>query len=114
MAGNTHLKGAVVESQASAENNQFTTGSLTAESIANHSEVKVSSAGGGLSTDPTQNIANGFAAGLSALGNIHKQDSSTTHSAIGSNIQLTTQQGVPYLAIPQQRMNAYRKRIWRK
>ncbi|OBX06327.1 hypothetical protein QV09_12275, partial [Gallibacterium salpingitidis] len=93
VAGNTHLKGAVVESQASAENNQFTTGSLTAESIANHSEVKVSSAGGGLSTDPTQNIANGFAAGLSALGNIHQQDSSTTHSAIGSNIQLTTQQG---------------------
>ncbi|WP_409026206.1 hemagglutinin repeat-containing protein [Gallibacterium anatis] len=92
VAGNTHLKGAVVESQASAENNQFTTGSLTAESIANHSEVKVSSAGGGLSTDPTQNIANGFAAGLSALGNIHQQDSSTTHSAIGSNIQLTTQQ----------------------
>ncbi|KGQ65460.1 hemagglutinin repeat-containing protein [Gallibacterium anatis] len=92
VAGNTHLKGAVVESQASAENNQFTTGSLSAESIANHSEVKVSSAGGGLSTDPTQNIANGFAAGLSALGNIHQQDSSITHSAIGSNIQLTTQQ----------------------
>ncbi|WP_231923626.1 VENN motif pre-toxin domain-containing protein [Gallibacterium genomosp. 3] len=83
----------MIESQASAENNQFTTGSLTAESIANHSEVKVSSAGGGLSTDPTQNIANGFAAGLSALGNINKQDGSTTHSAVGSNINLTTQQG---------------------
>ncbi len=107
----------MVESQASAENNQFTTGSLSAESIANHSEVKVSSAGGGLSTDPTQNIANGFAAGLSALGNIHQQDSSITHSAIGSNINLLPNKvryRLPYPAIPQPRMNAYRKRIWRK
>ncbi|WKS98712.1 hemagglutinin repeat-containing protein [Gallibacterium salpingitidis] len=93
VAGNTHLKGAIVESQAKAENNQFTTGSLSAESIANQSEVKVQSVSAGISTNMNQNIANGFAAGLSALGNIHKQDSSTTHSAIGSNIQLTTQQG---------------------
>ena len=93
VAGNTHLKGAIVDSQASQEKNRFTTGSLTSENIENHSEAKVESIGGGLSTDPTQNIANGLATGLSALGNINKQDSSTTHSAIGSNIQLTTQQG---------------------
>ncbi|MDK9561379.1 hemagglutinin repeat-containing protein [Gallibacterium anatis] len=93
VAGNTHLKGGIVDSQATAEKNHFTTGSLTAENIENYSEAKVESVSGGLSTDPTQNIANGFAAGLSALGNIHQQDSSTTHSAIGSNIQLTTQQG---------------------
>ncbi|OBW99715.1 hypothetical protein QV05_09455 [Gallibacterium genomosp. 1] len=91
--GNTHLTGAIVDSQASQEKNHFTTGSLTSENIENYSEAKVESVGGGLSTDPTQNIANGFAAGLSALGNINKQDSSTTHSAVGSNIQLTTQQG---------------------
>ncbi len=66
---------------------------MTAENIENYSEANVESMGGGLSTDPTQNIANGFAAGLSALGNINKQDSTTTHSAIGSNINLTTQQG---------------------
>ena len=93
VASNTHLTGAIVDSQASQEKNHFTTGSLTSENIENYSEAKVESIGGGLSTDPTQNIANGFAAGLSALGNINKQDSSTTHSAVGSNIQLTTQQG---------------------
>ncbi|MEH8051016.1 hypothetical protein P9104_12550, partial [Gallibacterium anatis] len=93
VAGNTHLKGGIVDSQATAEKNHFSTGSLTAENIKNYSEANVESMGGGLSTDPTQNIANGFAAGLSALGNINKQDSTTTHSAIGSNINLTTQQG---------------------
>ncbi|WP_230585764.1 hemagglutinin repeat-containing protein, partial [Gallibacterium anatis] len=93
VAGNTHLKGGIVDSQATAEKNHFTTGSLTAENIENYSEANVESMGGGLSTDPTQNIANGFVAGLSALGNINKQDSTTTHSAIGSNINLTTQQG---------------------
>ncbi|WP_039096939.1 hemagglutinin repeat-containing protein, partial [Gallibacterium anatis] len=93
VAGNTHLKGGIVDSQASQEKNHFTTGSLTAENIKNYSEANVESMGGGLSTDPTQNIANGFVAGLSALGNINKQDSTTTHSAIGSNINLTTQQG---------------------
>ncbi|OBX05798.1 hypothetical protein [Gallibacterium genomosp. 3] len=93
VAGNTHLTGAIVDSQASQEKNHFTTGSLTSENIENYSEAKVESVSGGLSTDPTQNIANGFAAGLSALGNINKQDSSTTHSAVGSNINLTTQQG---------------------
>ncbi|KGQ63121.1 hypothetical protein IO48_02700, partial [Gallibacterium anatis 4895] len=93
VAGNTHLKGGIVDSQATAEKNHFTTGSLTAENIENYSEAKVESVSGGLSTDPTQNIANGFVAGLSALGNINKQDSTTTHSAIGSNINLTTQQG---------------------
>ncbi|WP_230589097.1 hemagglutinin repeat-containing protein [Gallibacterium anatis] len=93
VAGNTHLKGGIVDSQASQEKNHFTTGSLTSENIENYSEAKVESVGGGLSTDPTQNIANGFAAGLSALGNINKQDSSTTHSAVGSNILLTAQQG---------------------
>ncbi|MDA3979226.1 hypothetical protein [Gallibacterium sp. AGMB14963] len=71
MAGNTHLTGAIVDSQASQEKNHFTTGSLTSENIENYSEAKVESVGGGLSTDPTQNIANGFAAGLSALGNIN-------------------------------------------
>ncbi|WP_409026085.1 hemagglutinin repeat-containing protein [Gallibacterium anatis] len=93
VAGNTHLTGAIVDSQASQEKNHFTTGNLSTENIENHSEAKVESIGGGLSTDPTKNIANGLATGLSALGNINKQDSSTTHSAIGSNIQLTTQQG---------------------
>ena len=93
VAGNTHLKGGIVDSQATAEKNHFSTGSLTAENIKNYSEANVESMGGGLSTDPTQNIANGFVAGLSALGNINKQDSTTTHSAIGSNINLTTQQG---------------------
>ncbi len=87
------ITGAIVDSQASQEKNHFTTGSLTSENIENYSEAKVESVGGGLSTDPTQNIANSFAAGLSALGNINKQDSSTTHSAVGSNILLTTQQG---------------------
>lgn len=93
VTGNTHLTGAIVDSQASQEKNRFTTGSLTSENIENHSEAKVESVGGGLSTDPTQNIVNGLATGLSALGNINKQDSSTTYSAVGSNIQLTTQQG---------------------
>ncbi|WP_409026207.1 VENN motif pre-toxin domain-containing protein [Gallibacterium anatis] len=41
----------------------------------------------------TESTLVAISAGLSALGNIQKSDSTTTHSAIGSNINLTTQQG---------------------
>ncbi|MGY6772366.1 hemagglutinin repeat-containing protein [Gallibacterium sp. ZY190522] len=93
VAGNTHLKGAIVDSQATADKNHFSTGSLSTENIENHSEAKVESISAGISTNMEQNIANGMAAALSALGNMQKRKSSTTHSAVGSNIQLTTQQG---------------------
>ncbi|NOL52577.1 hypothetical protein, partial [Pelistega suis] len=45
------------------------------------------------STDMSQNMANGVAAGLSALGSVNKSDHSTTYSAIGPTIYLTVDQG---------------------
>ncbi|TNH04084.1 hypothetical protein FHQ30_12360, partial [Pasteurellaceae bacterium Phil11] len=80
VGGNTHLKGGVIDSQATADKNHFSTGTLTTENIDNYSDVSVQSVSGGLSTDMGNLAMTGVAAAMSALGNVSKDDSSTTQS----------------------------------
>ena len=91
VAGNTHLAGSVIDSEAAQDKNHFKTKSLTHTDIENRSEVEVKSVSAGLSTDMAQNAKNAMAAAASALGNKHESATSQTQSAIGSNIQIDTE-----------------------
>jgi filamentous hemagglutinin len=91
VAGNTHLAGSVIDSEAAQDKNHFKTKSLTYTDIENRSEVEVKSVSAGLSTDMAQNAKNAMAAAASALGNKHESATSQTQSAIGSNIQIDTE-----------------------
>ena len=91
VAGNTHLAGSVIDSEAAQDKNHFKTKSLTHTDIENRSEVEVKSVSAGLSTDMAQNAKNAMAAVASALGNKHESATSQTQSAIGSNIQIDTE-----------------------
>ena len=91
VAGNTHLAGSVIDSEAAEDKNYFKTKSLTHTDIENRSEVEVKSVSAGLSTDMAQNAKNAMAAAASALGNKHESATSQTQSAIGSNIQIDTE-----------------------
>ena len=76
VAGNTHLAGSVIDSEADQDKNNFKTKSLTHTDIENRSEVEVKSVSAGLSTDMAQNAKNAMAAAASALGNKHDEDGS--------------------------------------
>ena len=76
VAGNTHLAGSVIDSEAAEDKNYFKTKSLTHTDIENRSEVEVKSVSAGLSTDMAQNAKNAMAAAASALGNKHDEDGS--------------------------------------
>ncbi|NEN76086.1 hemagglutination protein, partial [Pelistega sp. NLN82] len=90
----THLKGGVIDSTAPTEKNTFSTKTLTAENILNHSEMKVQSASVGLSTNLEANKLAAVGTVASAVGgNIHQEDSSTTYSVIGQNISLNVKEG---------------------
>ena len=91
VAGNTHLAGSVIDSEADQDKNRFQTKSLSHADIENRSEVEVKSVSAGLSTDMAQNAKNAMAAAASALGNKHESATSQTQSAIGSNIQIDTE-----------------------
>lgn len=91
--GNTHLKGGLIQSAASAEKNQFTTGSLTSEDIQNHSEIEVENISAGVSTNMAAMAMNAVGTAVGALGNTHESSASTAKSAIGVNIQLITNNG---------------------
>ena len=91
VAGNTHLEGSVIDSEATQDKNRFKTKSLTHTDIENRSEVEVKSVSAGLSTNMAQNAKNAMAAAASALGNKHESATSQTKSAIGSNIQIDTE-----------------------
>ncbi|AWP53767.1 hypothetical protein DLJ98_03070 [Haemophilus influenzae] len=91
VAGNTHLAGSVIDSEATQDKNHFKTKSLTHTDIENRSEVEVKSVSAGLSTNMAQNAKNAMAAAASALGNKHESATSQTQSAIGSNIQIDTE-----------------------
>ena len=91
VAGNTHLAGSVIDSEAAQDKNHFKTKSLTHTDIENRSEVEVKSVSAGLSTNMAQNAKNAMAAAASALGNKHESATSQTQSAIGSNIQIDTE-----------------------
>ena len=106
VAGNTHLAGSVIDSEADQDKNHFKTKSLTYTDIENRSEVEVKSVSAGLSTDMAQNAKNAMAAAASALGNKHESATSQTQSAIGSNIQIDTETPENLTALSRDAKNA--------
>lgn len=106
VAGNTHLAGSVIDSEADQDKNHFKTKSLTYTDIENRSEVEVKSVSAGLSTDMAQNAKNAMAAAASALGNKHESATSQTQSAIGSNIQIDTETPEKLTALSRDAKNA--------
>ena len=109
VAGNTHLAGSVIDSEADQDKNHFKTKSLTHTDIENRSEVEVKSVSAGLSTDMAQNAKNAMAAVASALGNKHESATSQTQSAIGSNIQINTETPENLTALSRDTQNANHK-----
>ena len=109
VAGNTHLAGSVIDSEAAQDKNHFKTKSLTHTDIENRSEVEVKSVSAGLSTDMAQNAKNAMAAAASALGNKHESATSQTQSAIGSNIQINTETPENLTALSRDTQNANHK-----
>ena len=109
VAGNTHLAGSVIDSEAAEDKNHFKTKSLTHTDIENRSEVEVKSVSAGLSTDMAQNAKNAMAAAASALGNKHESATSQTQSAIGSNIQIDTETPENLTALSRDTQNANHK-----
>ena len=109
VAGNTHLAGSVIDSEAAQDKNHFKTKSLTHTDIENRSEVDVKSVSAGLSTDMAQNAKNAMAAAASALGNKHESATSQTQSAIGSNIQIDTETPENLTALSRDTQNANHK-----
>lgn len=85
VAGNTDLKGAVIESAAFPDQNQLTTSTLTVNDIQNHMDADASSQGITLSKDMLSSkyiAAKGLASNLQNHGEADIKDSSTTLSAI--------------------------------
>ncbi len=85
IAGNTDLKGAVIDSIATADKNQLTTSTLTVNDIQNHMDADASSQGITLSKDMLSSkyvAAKGLASNLQNHGAADIKDSSTTLSAI--------------------------------
>lgn len=88
VAENTHLKGGIINAEGDSANHRLKTGTLTTEDIRNHSDIEISSVSVGASTDMSQMAGQAISAALSALGNKSEHESSTTKSAISSNIQV--------------------------
>ncbi|WP_109103758.1 hemagglutinin repeat-containing protein [Aggregatibacter segnis] len=109
VAGNTHLAGSVIDSEADQDKNRFQTKSLSHTDIENRSEVEVKSVSAGLSTNMAQNAKNAMAAAASALGNKHESATSQTQSAIGSNIQIDTETPENLTALSRDTKNANHK-----
>ncbi|WP_118809130.1 hemagglutinin repeat-containing protein [Haemophilus haemolyticus] len=109
VAGNTHLAGSVIDSEAAQDKNHFKTKSLTHTDIENRSEVEVKSVSARLSTDMAQNAKNAMATVASALGNKHESATSQTQSAIGSNIQIDTETPENLTALSRDTKNANHK-----
>ncbi|TNH21015.1 hemagglutination protein, partial [Testudinibacter sp. TR-2022] len=82
---------------------------MTTENIDNYSDVSVQSVSGGLSTDMGNLTMTGMAAAMSALGNVSKDDSSTTQSAVSSNINLEVRNGDVPTALSRDTDNANQK-----
>ncbi|WP_293730391.1 hemagglutinin repeat-containing protein, partial [uncultured Actinobacillus sp.] len=83
--GHTQLNGAVITSNADADHNKLNTQTIRATEIKNHSELKTESAAVGTGAMGAMTMA------MSALGNQHDTNYSTTKSAIGANIALITE-----------------------
>ncbi|PJG85966.1 heme utilization protein, partial [Conservatibacter flavescens] len=102
--GHTQLNGAVIESKAAAEDNQFNTKTLSTTDIHNHSEVKtesVSVSSGGMDAM--------MSAAMSLLGNRNESEHSTTKSAVSANINLNVENGEIPTALSRDTENANQK-----
>ncbi|EMR12603.1 surface adhesin, partial [Methylophaga lonarensis MPL] len=85
VAGNTDLKGALIESTANADRNQLTTGTLTVSNIENYMDAKASTRGMTLSSDMMTSkyaATKGLVSNLQNYGEADVKDSSTTLSAV--------------------------------
>ncbi|NEN76603.1 hypothetical protein F9B74_09830 [Pelistega sp. NLN82] len=90
VSGNTHLQGAIIDSQAPADKNRLSTNTFSHQAIQNISEVDVKSVSGGVSTNPWANAPLIVGTVASTLGNQQKKEESTTQSAISRHIAIHT------------------------
>ena len=95
VAGNSDLKGGVITSTASAENNRLTTGTLTFSDIANHSEAEASSDAVSLSygsNSGTYEMVKGVAENLASHTNGAESNDGLTQATISpATIVITNQ-----------------------
>ena len=89
--GNTHLKGAVIDSQAEKEKNRITTGTLTWENIDNKAEYKTKASGITVSTNAVSKL-NPLGLGYVPTIPVKGKAGSTTYAAIADSIITTTKE----------------------
>ena len=89
--GNTHLKGAVIDSKAPAEKNKLTTGTLTWENIDNKAEYKTKASGITVSTNAVSKL-NPLGLGYVPTVPVKGKAGSTTYAAIADSIITTTKE----------------------
>ena len=88
---NTRLKGAVIDSQAPAEKNKLTTGTLTWENIDNKAEYKTKASGITVSTNAVSKL-NPLGLGYVPTIPMKEKAGSTTYAAIADSIITTTKE----------------------
>ena len=88
---NTHLKGAVIDSQAEKEKNRITTGTLTWENIDNKAEYKTKASGITVSTNAVSKL-NPLGLGYVPTIPVKGKAGSTTYAAIADSIITTTKE----------------------
>ena len=88
---NTRLKGAVIDSQAPAEKNKLTTGTLTWENIDNKAEYKTKASGITVSTNAVSKL-NPLGLGYVPTVPVKGKAGSTTYAAIADSIITTTKE----------------------
>ncbi len=88
---NTHLKGAVIDSQAEKEKNRITTGTLTWENIDNKAEYKTKASGITVSTNAISKL-NPLGLGYVPTIPMKEKAGSTTYAAIADSIITTTKE----------------------
>ena len=89
--GNTHLKGAVIDSKAPAEKNKLTTGTLTWENIDNKAEYKTKASGITVSTNAVSKL-NPLGLGYVPTIPVKGKAGSITYAAIADSIITTTKE----------------------
>ena len=88
---NTRLKGAIIDSQAPAEKNKLTTGTLTWENIDNKAEYKTKASGITVSTNAVSKL-NPLGLGYVPTVPVKGKAGSTTYAAIADSIITTTKE----------------------
>ncbi|TCP92065.1 VENN motif-containing pre-toxin protein [Cricetibacter osteomyelitidis] len=87
--GHTQLNGAIIESEATTDKNQFSTKTFGSADMHNYSKLKTES----VSINAGTSGFNPTSAAMSLLGNRRESDSSTTKSAVSANINLNVKNG---------------------